>query len=181
MLPDINLDRILDPSARALTVPLLNVVEALSAEVRLLREENNRLTGKQGQPEILPQVQSAARRTNHSSEQDRRTMPADALGRGYADALVWPHAEEPGLELVLRRSTGQGLASSPWPHLDDTPTRVNGHNKHCHVTGNPLYTAYHTTPSKDWLSVLDVLRNPQTHTFRLNAQAPGSLYNVSAQ
>ena len=34
-----------------------------------------------------------------------------------------------------------GLESSPWQHLDSTGTRVNGHNQHCHVLGNPLYTA----------------------------------------
>lgn len=52
-----------------------------------------------------------------------------------------------------------GLAASPWQHVDETPTRVDGQNRHCHVVGNPLYTAYHTTPGKDRLSVLDVLRN----------------------
>ena len=35
-----------------------------------------------------------------------------------------------------------GLASSPWQHLDDTSTRVNGHNGHCHIVCNPLYTTY---------------------------------------
>ena len=44
-----------------------------------------------------------------------------------------------------------GLSSSPWQHLDDTATRVNGQNHHCHVVNNPLY--YLTTPSKDRLSV----------------------------
>ena len=34
-----------------------------------------------------------------------------------------------------------GLESSPWQHLDSTGTRVNGHNQHCHVLCNPLYTA----------------------------------------
>ena len=39
-----------------------------------------------------------------------------------------------------------GLSSSPWQHLDSTGTRVNGHNQHCHVLCNPLYTAYCYTP-----------------------------------
>ena len=34
-----------------------------------------------------------------------------------------------------------GLASSPWQHLDDTSTRVNGQNGYCHIVCNPLYTA----------------------------------------
>jgi Transposase IS66 family len=64
-----------------------------------------------------------------------------------------------------------GLASSPWHHLDDTATRVNGQNQHCHVVNNPLYTTYFTTPGKDRLSVIDVLRNGQPRVFRLNAEA----------
>ena len=64
-----------------------------------------------------------------------------------------------------------GLSSSPWQHLDDTATRVNGQNHHCHVVNNPLYSAYLTTPSKDRLSVIDVLRNGQPRTFRLNGEA----------
>ncbi len=66
-----------------------------------------------------------------------------------------------------------GLASSPWQHLDDTATRVNGQNQHCHVVDNPLYTSYLTTPSKDRLSVIDVLRNGQQRVFRLNGEALG--------
>src|SRR6266568_2191572 len=52
-----------------------------------------------------------------------------------------------------------GLASSPWQHLDDTSTRVNGQNGYCHIVCNPLYTAYFTTEAKDRLTVLDVLTN----------------------
>ena len=35
-----------------------------------------------------------------------------------------------------------GLASSPWQHTDDTQTRVDGENHHCHVICNPVYTIY---------------------------------------
>ena len=52
-----------------------------------------------------------------------------------------------------------GLASTPWQQTDDTATRVNGVNEHCHVLCNPLYTAYTTLPHKDRLSVLKVLLN----------------------
>src|SRR5207249_11926973 len=41
-----------------------------------------------------------------------------------------------------------GLASSPWQHLDDTSTRVNGRNGYCHIVCNPLYTAYFTTEDR---------------------------------
>lgn len=68
-----------------------------------------------------------------------------------------------------------GLRSSPWQQTDDTLTRVEGQNQHCHVVCNPLYTSYHTRPTKERLSVLDVLRNGRERRFRLNAQALGYL------
>jgi hypothetical protein len=64
-----------------------------------------------------------------------------------------------------------GLRSSPWQHLDQTSTRVDGVNQQCHVLCNPLYTAFFTTASKDRLSILDVLRNLGSRIFRLNAEA----------
>jgi hypothetical protein len=64
-----------------------------------------------------------------------------------------------------------GLRSSPWQHSDDTATRVNGQNWHCHVVANPLYTAYCTRPRKDRLTVLDVLRGGVPRAFRVNAEA----------
>ena len=68
-----------------------------------------------------------------------------------------------------------GLASSPWQHLDDTVTRVNGQNQHCQVVNNPLHTTYLTTPSKDRLSIIDVLLNGQPRRFRLGGEALGYL------
>jgi len=64
-----------------------------------------------------------------------------------------------------------GLRSSPWQHLDQTSTRVDGQNQNCQILCNPLYTALFTTPSKDRLSVLDVLRNGRPRTFLLNGEA----------
>ena len=71
-----------------------------------------------------------------------------------------------------------GLRSSPWQHTDDTQTRVDGQNQHCHIVCNPLYTAYQTLPNKDRLSVLDVLRNGRERRFRLNEEALGYLEKV---
>jgi hypothetical protein len=68
-----------------------------------------------------------------------------------------------------------GLESGPYQHADDTQTRVNGQNQHCHVICNPVYTAYHTRPNKDRLSVLDVLRNGRKRIYRVNAEALGYL------
>ena len=61
-----------------------------------------------------------------------------------------------------------GLASSPWQHLDSTGTAVNGKNEQCHILCNPLYTTYCTLPSKDRLSLLQVLQGGADLAFRLN-------------
>ena len=66
-----------------------------------------------------------------------------------------------------------GLGSSPWQHLDDTGTPVNGLNRHCQVLCNPLYTAYTTTIGKDRMTIIDVLRNQRERIFRLNEEAFG--------
>ena len=68
-----------------------------------------------------------------------------------------------------------GLESSPFQHIDQTSTRVNGQNQHCTIVCNPLYTVYATTPGKDRVSVLDALRNGRARRFRLNEEALGYL------
>jgi len=55
---------------------------------------------------------------------------------------------------------------------------VNGQNQHCHVVCNPVYSAYHTKPTKERLAVLDVLRNGRERRFRLNPEALGLLEGV---
>jgi len=72
-----------------------------------------------------------------------------------------------------------GLRSSPWQQTDDTLTRVDGQNQHCHVVCNPVYTAYHTRPTKERQSVLDVLRNGRARIFRLNTEALEYLENLA--
>ena len=64
-----------------------------------------------------------------------------------------------------------GLSSSPWQHMDDTGTPVNGRNRHCQVLCNPLYAAYTTTQRKDRLTIIDVLRNQRERIFLLNEEA----------
>jgi Transposase IS66 family len=64
-----------------------------------------------------------------------------------------------------------GQRSSPYQHLDDTPTRVNGQNQNCHILCNPVYTAFRTRPHKDRLTILDVLRNGRPRIFLINAEA----------
>ena len=63
-----------------------------------------------------------------------------------------------------------GLESSPWQQTDDTATRVDGVNQHCHVLGNPLYTVYTTLAKKDRRTVLSVLQNGLPLIFLLTAE-----------
>ena len=73
------------------------------------------------------------------------------------------HAEKEAVYLA-------GLQSSSWQHVDDTATRVNGENQHCHIVCNPLYSAYFTRPRKDRLTVIDILANRFETQFLLNEQ-----------
>ena len=68
-----------------------------------------------------------------------------------------------------------GLASSDWQHIDDTSTRVNGDNQHCHIVCNPLYSAYFTRPGKDRLTVIQLLQGSARVAFLLNEQTPAWL------
>ena len=74
--------------------------------------------------------------------------------------------------------TVAGLASSPWQHVDDTSTRVNGQNQYCQVLCNPLYTSYQTTAAKDRQTILDVLRNGRPREYLFNAEAERLLAGV---
>ena len=74
-------------------------------------------------------------------------------------------------ETEARAVLKAGLASTPYQHLDDTSTRVNGAAHYCQILCNPLYTAYQTTPGKDRRTIIEVLRGglgggrPRTYRF----------------
>jgi hypothetical protein len=77
MLDHLDLSSITDERTRTLIVRLLNLVEDLSAdlrdaqaEIQRLRDENNRLKGEQGKPDIKPPT-SPTPPTNYSSELER--------------------------------------------------------------------------------------------------------------
>lgn len=89
-----------------------------------------------------------------------------------SNLLIQDHA---ALHVEKEAVYAAGLRSSPWQPIDDTGTRVNGQNYHCHVVTNPLHTTFVTTPAKDRLTVLDVLRNGAARTFRVNDEALGYL------
>lgn len=61
-----------------------------------------------------------------------------------------------------------GLASTPWQHIDDTGTRVDGVNHHCHILCNPFYTAYATRRHKNRLTVIAVLQNSEQPVYLYN-------------
>jgi len=61
-----------------------------------------------------------------------------------------------------------GLTSSGWQHIDDTATRVNGENQHCHVVGNSYYSWYDTREKKDRLTVIAVLQNKERPDYLYN-------------
>ena len=78
MLEDLDLSNIQDENARQLIVRLLNLVEAVSAdlrdaqaEIQRLRDENNRLKGEQGKPKIKANTAKPPR-VDYSSEKERR-------------------------------------------------------------------------------------------------------------
>jgi hypothetical protein len=120
MLDDLDLSAIQDERARALIVRLLNLIEDLTADLRAaqaeiqhLRDENNRLKGEQGKPNVKPNTPPPP--SDHSSERERRqptervkrgkratitinredvacvdraTLPPDAKFQGYEDVVV---------------------------------------------------------------------------------------------
>ena len=71
-----------------------------------------------------------------------------------------------GQEVLL-----SGLSCAPWANIDDTATRVNGRNAHCHVLGNPLFTFYHTASKKDRQAVLSALCGGKALTYLCNSAA----------
>ena len=64
-----------------------------------------------------------------------------------------------------------GLSCAPWANIDDTATRVDGQNAHCHVLGNPLFSFYYTAPRKDRQAVLSALCGGKELTYLCNSAA----------
>ena len=68
-----------------------------------------------------------------------------------------------------------GLASTPFHHIDDTSTRVDGVNHYCHILCNPFYTAYATRRYKNRLTVVSVLQNREESVYLFNEEADNCL------
>jgi hypothetical protein len=98
------------------------------------------------------------------------------ISRGYLSDLL---SEQPGFAAEAAAIGQAGLASSPYAHLDVTPTRVAGGEHQCHVLGGPLYVSYHTTLHKHRLAAIETLQLGAPCRFQLTplawsylAQAP---------
>ncbi len=88
------------------------------------------------------------------------------MSAGYLSNLL---IKNPGdFETEFNEVYREGLASSPWQHLDQTGARVGGVNYTTNIICNPLYTVYRTTRNQDRLSVLRVLQNAQELELILN-------------
>jgi hypothetical protein len=92
-IPDINLETITDPATRQLIAQVLNVIEALHAEVLLLRaenqvlrDENARLKGGSGKPDIKSDTPPPP--SDHSSEAERRTRTPRGKPKKNANLVV---------------------------------------------------------------------------------------------
>ena len=88
------------------------------------------------------------------------------MSAGYLSNLLIKNLGE--WETEFNEVYQEGLASSPWQHLDQTGARVGGVNYTTNIICNPLYTVYRTTRNKDRLSVLRVLQNVDELEFILN-------------
>ncbi len=82
-----------------------------------------------------------------------------SISAGYLSSLLIKNLSD--WETEFNEVYREGLATSPWQHLDQTGARVGGVNYTTNIICNPLYTVYRTARNKDRLSVLRVLQNTQ--------------------
>jgi regulator of replication initiation timing len=80
MLEGLELNAIQDENARQLIRRLLNLIEKLSADLRVLRaenqalrDENNHLKGGPGKPNVKANKPQPAEPSRHSSEKERKS------------------------------------------------------------------------------------------------------------
>src|SRR3990167_148717 len=93
MLEEIDFKAIHDQNLRKQMRQLLNLVEKLSADLRALqeenqklRDENNHLKGEQGKPDIKANKEQSVGTSNHSSETERK-QPRKRHGSSKKDGI----------------------------------------------------------------------------------------------
>ncbi len=64
-----------------------------------------------------------------------------------------------------------GLESTIYQQIDDTGTKVNGQKQYVQIICNPFYTAYFTIPTKDRLTILDILQGGKKRIYYFNEEA----------
>lgn len=62
------------------------------------------------------------------------------------------------------------LEVGAFQQIDDTGCRVNGKNYYTHIVCNDLCTVFFTTPKKDRMTIIDILRNFGTRVFIFNEE-----------
>lgn len=74
-----------------------------------------------------------------------------------------------------------GIANSQFVQIDDTSARVKGTNNYNQIVCSPLFTSYHTTETKDRLTVLSVLTNfaPSRYLYDSHAKELLEHFNLS--
>ncbi len=63
------------------------------------------------------------------------------------------------------------LEVSAFQQIDDTGCNVNGKNYYTHIVCNDLCTVFFTTPKKDRMTIIDILRNFGSRVFTFNEEA----------
>ena len=114
----VNIDD-LTPSLRALIALLFNKIEELSEEVtalkmenQKLRDENNRLKGEQGKPDIRPQTSSK----DFSSEKERKDPLKKKQKKSKAkNSRISPARESPSSVKASRSTSKQRSSATPIP------------------------------------------------------------------
>jgi len=64
-----------------------------------------------------------------------------------------------------------GLESTIYQQIDDTGTKVNGEKQYVQIICNTFYTAYFTIPTKDRMSILDILQGGKARIYFFNEEA----------
>jgi hypothetical protein len=62
------------------------------------------------------------------------------------------------------------LEVGAFQQIDDTGCRVNGKNYYTHIVCNDLCTVFFTTPKKDRMTIIDILRNFGSRVFIFNEE-----------